>query len=234
MKNIRRVIACLTAAVMAVSLFSGCSGSGSLQFREPKADDEIAVMTVKDYGTIKIRFFEKQAPKAVENFTTHVREGYYDGLTFHRVIEGFMIQGGDPKGNGTGGESIWGEGFGIEVSDDLRHYRGALAMAQSSKPNSIGSQFYIVQNPEVTEEYLEYVEVQTGKKIPSKVKEQYLKYGGVPELDDSYTVFGQVIEGMDVVDKIAAVEVQDDGSGNVTSPKKKVIIEKIVMEPYGK
>ena len=117
-----------------------------MQFTDPEKGEEIAVMTVKDYGEIKFRFFPEEAPKAVENFITHVKNGYYDGVTFHRVIQDFMIQGGDPKGDGTGGESIWGEGFGVETSNNLYHFRGALCMANTGRANSNGSQFYILQN----------------------------------------------------------------------------------------
>ena len=97
-----------------------------------------------NYGTIKIRLFPKVAPKAVENFKTHVENGYYDGLTFHRVIEGFMIQGGDPIGNGTGGESIWGKPFEDEFDINYHNFRGTLSMANAG-PNTNGSQFFIVQ-----------------------------------------------------------------------------------------
>lgn len=165
------------------------------------AADEDEVEMVTSMGTVKIKLFPKLAPKAVENFMTLTKKGYYDGLTFHRVIKDFMIQGGDPKGDGTGGESMWGKGFGLEVSDQLYHIRGALAMAHSSEPDSNGSQFYIVQNDK---------DVKSGlldTKYPSDILDAYTK-GGTPDLDGSYTVFGQVIEGMDVVDKIAAVKTE--------------------------
>ncbi|NLX61223.1 MAG: hypothetical protein GXZ06_01660 [Tissierellia bacterium] len=90
-----------------------------------------------NYGTIKIRLFPEAAPKAVENFKTHAKNGYYKGVTFHRVIDEFMIQGGDPSGNGTGGESIWGEPFEDEFHKDYHHIRGALSMANSG-PNTNG------------------------------------------------------------------------------------------------
>mgnify|MGYP002412685611 CR=1 FL=1 len=96
-------------------------------------------------GDITVAFFPQQAPKAVENFLTHARDGYYDGLTFHRVINDFMIQGGSKDGTGSGGESIWGHSFEDEFSDDLHHFPGALSMANSGM-NTNGSQFFIVQN----------------------------------------------------------------------------------------
>ena len=104
----KRILAALLLVVLVIS-FSGCSSDSSLiQFESPKDGQTVAEIVVKDYGSIKVMLFEEQAPKAVENFVTHAQEGYYDGLTFHRVIADFMIQGGDPTGDGTGGESIWG------------------------------------------------------------------------------------------------------------------------------
>ncbi len=226
--------------LMAVTVFVGCQDKPTTidslpQFEELQEGEEIAVMTVKGYGEIKIRFFPEEAPKAVQNFTTHVRNGYYDGLTFHRVIEDFMIQGGDPEGTGLGGESIWGEGFGVEASEKLYHFRGALCMAQSSLPNSIGSQFYIVQNHSVTADYLAQVEAYYQMEYPEIVKEKYLELGGgTPHLDGDYTVFGQVFEGMDVVDAIAACEVEYSAQGSLESPVQEIVIEKIEMVEYHK
>lgn len=231
--KLKKIMACSLGLLTALTLLGGCKsgGDGSLpQFdQEIQEGEEIAVITVKGYGEIKVRFFPDEAPKAVENFTTHAKEGYYDGLTFHRVIADFMIQGGDPKGDGTGGESIWGEGFGPEPSDKLYHFPGALCMAQSSMPNSIGSQFYIVQGDAVTEEYLEQVEAYRGETYPDAVKEKYLELGGTPHLDGDYTVFGQVFEGMDVVEKIADCET--DGND---MPVQTVTIEKIEVVEYQK
>ncbi|MGM0152343.1 peptidylprolyl isomerase [Enterococcus sp. 3G6_DIV0642] len=183
-------------------------------------ENEALVEMVTEEGSIKIKLFPEIAPKAVENFLTHAKDGYYDGLTFHRVVEEFMIQGGDPNGDGTGGESIWGEGFGEEYSNQLYHLRGALAMAKSSAPNSQGSQFYIVQNDQDVSDGLAI------QHYPEKIIEAY-KNGGTPQLDGSYTVFGQVIEGMDVVDKIAQAETQDSGNGENSQPVEPVKIETI-------
>ncbi|MDT2750583.1 MULTISPECIES: peptidylprolyl isomerase [Enterococcus] len=165
---------------------------------EVAANESLVEMTTSE-GTIKIKLFPELAPKAVENFMTHAKDGYYDGLTFHRVIKDFMIQGGDPKGDGTGGESIWGEGFETEVSNQLYNIRGALSMARSQDPNSNGSQFFIVQNSDDVHDGL------LKDDYPRAIIDAY-KNGGYPSLDGQYTVFGQVIEGMDVVDKIAQVE----------------------------
>ncbi|MCM2591384.1 putative peptidyl-prolyl cis-trans isomerase [Bacillus sp. 349Y] len=169
-------------------------------------------------GTIKIKLFPDQAPKAVENFVTHSEKGYYDGLKFHRVINDFMIQGGDPEGTGMGGESIWGKPFEDEFSPELFNLRGALSMANSG-PDTNGSQFFIVQNKAVDPDVEEQMK---SAGFPKEVIESYMKNGGTPWLDQKHTVFGQVIEGMDVVDDIAAVEV-----GDQDAPKKDVIIESI-------
>jgi len=185
-----------------------------IQFDDVQSGDLIATMKTSK-GDIKLRLFPKEAPKAVENFVTHAEDGYYDNLTFHRVIKDFMIQSGDPQGNGTGGESIWQEPFEDEFSDSLYHFPGALAMANAGKDTN-GSQFFIVQNQDGSmfdERYFEqiYAQAQTkgwnnaGYVHPDNVKEKYREVGGVPYLDHQHTVFGQVIEGMDVVNQIASV-----------------------------
>ncbi len=193
-----------------------------IQFEEPQVGDTIATILTSE-GEIKIRFFPEQAPKAVENFVTHSKNGYYNGLTFHRVICDFMIQGGDPKGDSTGGESIWGKPFEDEFSTDLWHFRGALAMANSGADTN-GSQFYIVQASGLAEQYPE--EMAEGN-VPQKIIDKYQEVGGAPWLDGRYTIFGQVIEGMDVVDIIANVPVN-----NKYKPAEDVIIEMITISTY--
>ncbi len=106
--------------------------------------DELTVVMKTTMGDIKIRMFPEQAPKTVENFVTHARNGYYDGIIFHRVIKDFMIQGGDPTGTGRGGESIWGGSFADEFTSELMNIRGSLSMANAGR-NTNGSQFFIVQ-----------------------------------------------------------------------------------------
>ncbi|URT73431.1 peptidylprolyl isomerase [Cytobacillus firmus] len=168
-------------------------------------------------GNIKIKLFPDQAPKAVENFIKHSEDGYYDGLIFHRVIQDFMIQGGDPEGTGMGGESIYGEAFQDEFSNELYNIRGALSMANSG-PNTNGSQFFIVQNTALDPSLKEQME-KAG--YPEEIIKAYEK-GGTPWLDNKHTVFGQVVEGMDVVDSIAAVETAEQDK-----PAEDVVIEKI-------
>lgn len=139
--------------------------------------EEIAIIKTEK-GDVYLRLFPKEAPKAVENFKTHAQKGYYNGLIFHRVINGFMIQGGDPLGTGTGGESIWGKPFADEFSPKRKNIAGALAMANSG-PNTNGSQFFINE-----------VDNFKTKNLP----------------ENTYTVFGQVFKGMEVVKSIAEVE----------------------------
>lgn len=146
------------------------------QLEKPIVGETVAVINTT-MGTIEIRLFPSEAPKAVENFITHAKNGYYDGLIFHRVIKDFMIQGGDPTGTGRGGESIWGSAFEDEFSDCLCNLKGSLSMANAGK-NTNGSQFFIVQAED-----------------------------GTPWLDNKHTVFGQVYEGLGVIDAIARVKV---------------------------
>jgi peptidyl-prolyl cis-trans isomerase B (cyclophilin B) len=188
------------------------------QLTEEVTADEKLVEMQTSMGTIKIKLFPEYAPKAVENFVKHSEEGYYNGLIFHRVIKDFMIQGGDPNGNGTGGESIYGKPFEDEFSNHLFNIRGALSMANAGA-NTNGSQFFIVQNPKVDPSMKAQME-KAG--YPKEIIDAYVKNGGTPWLDHRHTVFGQVVEGMDIVDKIARtpVDAQD-------KPKEDVIIQKI-------
>ena len=193
------------------------------QMKLPEVGEQIAIMHVRDYGDIYMKFFPDVAPKAVENFVTHSKDGYYDGLTFHRVINEFMIQGGDPKGNGTGGESIWGKGFGTELDYSLVPYRGSLCMAMSSLPNSIGSQFFITQ----ANYSQDIADILKSRGWPENLLEQYKNYGGYMSLYMQYTVFGQVFRGMDVVDSIAAVS-----TNSSDKPETDVIIDSIEITDY--
>ncbi|HFI0631866.1 TPA: peptidylprolyl isomerase [Streptococcus suis] len=193
------------------------------------AENEAAVKIKTTEGDITIKLFPEQAPLTVENFLTHAKEGYYNGTIFHRVIKDFMIQGGDPLGNGTGGESIWagegttidaGYGFKDEISAFLYNIRGSLSMANAGAGTN-GSQFFINQNTTDMSSQL------STSSYPGKIIEAY-KNGGNPNLDGKHTVFGQVIEGMDIVDKIASVETDSSDK-----PKTDVKIESIeIVKDY--
>ncbi len=156
-------------------------------------------------GDMTFVLFPEIAPKAVENFTTHAKNGYYNGLIFHRVIKDFMIQGGDPMGTGIGGESIWGTPFEDEFSVEAHNYYGALSMANAG-PSTNGSQFFIVQAKTAPQQMLEQMEQLTDKGYPRECIDNYKAVGGTPWLDYHHTVFGQIIEGKDVLEDIAAVK----------------------------
>jgi len=163
---------------------------------------EVLVEMNTTLGAVKIKLFPEFAPKTVENFLGHAKSGYYNGIIFHRVIQDFMIQGGDPTGTGMGGESIWGVSFEDEFSDKLFNLRGALSMANAG-PNTNGSQFFIVQMKHLPSDMLRQLQ---GAGFPEEIIEAYAQNGGTPWLDHKHTVFGHVVEGMDIVDKIADVE----------------------------
>ena len=156
-----------------------------------------AEITVKDYGTIAVELDADNAPISVTNFVKLAEEGFYDGLTFHRIISGFMIQGGDPNGNGTGGskETIKGEYSANGVDNPLKHTRGAISMARSSKPDSASSQFFIMHQD-------------------------------ASHLDGQYACFGYVTDGIDVVDAICDAVQVEDRNGTVL-PKNQPVIESI-------
>ena len=156
-----------------------------------------------DKGTIELEFFEKDAPKAVENFRLLAEHGYYDGLTFHRIVKGFMIQGGDPSGDGTGGESAWGGTFPDEIQPDSALYRrgyrrGIVAMANSG-PNTNGSQFFIMH-----QDY---------------------------QLPPNYVIFGSVVRGLEVVDALATTETTMGGDGAMSKPLAPLRIQKVTIRP---
>lgn len=199
------------------------------QMSKPANGEEIAIIKVKNFGDIKVKFFKDIAPKATENFITHSKNGYYNNLIFHRVIDEFMIQGGDPLGTGTGGESIWEEGFGTELDKTLVPYRGSLCMAMSMMPNSIGSQFFITQA-----HYSEQMEsyMKKSNQFSSGLLEQYKTYGGYLSLYEQYTVFGQVFEGMEVVDAIAKTPTHTTEDGQEDKPVQDVVIETIEITTY--
>lgn len=238
MRKRQRLFVMTMGFLLVAALFAGCSSKGLPQFSEPQKGQLMATFQVKDFGEIKVMLFPEQAPKGVENFTTLARQGYYDGVTFHRVMDDFMIQGGDPDGTGAGGESIWGEGFEVEYDGSLRNFTGAIAYANAG-PGTNGSQFFIVDAPAVTDEELEliptYIKQQYGIDVdfPDDVKAKYKEVGGYPFLDGSYTVFGQVVEGLDVVKAIMQVETELNVWGTEqSSPVEPVIIETITISEY--
>ena len=200
---------------------------GFSQTAAPAEGETIAIMSIEGYGDVKIRLFDEVAPYGVKNFVEHAKAGYYDGLTFHRIISDFMIQGGDPEGTGMGGESIWGTPFYNEVSDKVGVLRGSLCYANSGMDPSNGSQFFITQMKDVKEEDLASFE-QQGLTFDPDTRKAYLEHGGCPWLQGGYTVFGQVYEGMDLVDQISTVETDESDK-----PKTDVVISKVTISTFG-
>ena len=192
------------------------------QLKPIGAGDTLATIKT-NMGEIKVKLFPEEAPKTVENFTTHAKEGYYNGLIFHRVIKDFMIQGGDPTGTGMGGESIWGDSFEDEFDVKLHNIKGALSMANAG-PNTNGSQFFIVQADNVPANMIGQMK-EMPESFPEDIVKAYEEKGGTPWLDFRHTVFGQVVEGIEVVDSIANVKV---GPGD--KPVDNVVIETINIE----
>ena len=168
----KRITALFAVIVLAATMFAGCDDSTlyrhydasayEKQFAAPEQGDTMAEFTT-NMGTIVVRLFPKEAPKAVENFVTHAQEGYYDGVIFHRVIADFMIQSGDPDGTGYGGDSIWGGTFEDELCPYLSTYRGALCMANSGT-NTNKSQFFIVTRADKDVEVYQRLNMEVDKK----------------------------------------------------------------------
>jgi cyclophilin family peptidyl-prolyl cis-trans isomerase len=193
----------------------------------PQKGDEIVVLTIRDYGDVKIRLFPDQTAKGTENFKTLVKNGFYDELIFHRVVDQFVIQGGDPKGDGTGGEDAWGskDGFTQTISPQLCHVTGAVAYA-IGKDKMNKSQFYIVTGEmQTADRFTEYRN--RGYSFTPEAEALYKSFGGVPYLDGGYEVFGQVFEGMEYVLEIQKTAVNANGK-----PMKPVVIEKAVVTEY--
>jgi len=209
-------------------IFDALEGFGmvekELQF--PQVDIEAVegpIATIKtNHGDLRIKLFPEHAPKTVANFIALSKDSYYNGVIFHRIIKDFMIQGGDPTGTGMGGESIYGESFEDEFSEELYNIRGALSMANAG-PNTNGSQFFIVQN-----QHLPYSKKEIARGgWPEPIAEIYAKQGGTPHLDGRHTVFGQLLDtaSYEVLDAIASVE-----TGAMDKPVEDVVIQTIEIE----
>ena len=182
-----------------------CTFSTQAQTAKP-AQKQTKVLIQTDLGDMKVLLYN-ETPKHRDNFIKLVKQGYYNGSTFHRIIKQFMIQGG---GGASGTQDI-GYTVPAEFVSKYYHRKGALAAARQGdevnpKKESSGSQFYIVQGRKQTDAEMDQFTAQTGKKMTPVQRNSYKTIGGVPHLDRDYTVFGEVIEGLDVIDKIAAVK----------------------------
>ena len=200
----------LLAAVMALCLLCGCGQKQEAEATketEPETADAeqkvtaYADIAVRDYGTITVALCGEAAPETVENFITLAKDGFYDGLTFHRIMEGFMMQGGDPNGNGTGGSdrTITGEFSANGIGNPLSHTRGAISMARAQPFDSASSQFFIVHEDSTF-------------------------------LDGKYACFGFVTDGMDVVDAVCEAVRPTDDNGTIRPEEQPVITEIRVID----
>ena len=190
-----------TSILLAAALTAALAAAGCGEKKQENASDgellsgiHHAEIQVEDYGTIKVELDADTAPITVTNFVNLANEGFYDGLTFHRIISGFMIQGGDPNGDGTGGseETITGEFSSNGVENDISHERGVISMAPAQDPDSASSQFFIMHQDTTS-------------------------------LDGEYAAFGHVTEGMEVVDAICEDTPVQDGNGTVLPEDQPVI-----------
>ncbi len=198
MKKLKNIIVIVFICILVIS----CGKEEKqMQDNDKLISQTKVTIAVKDYGNIDVELYDELAPITVANFVKLVKEGFYDGLTFHRIIAGFMIQGGDPNKNGTGGseETIKGEFAANGVENDLKHTRGVISMARSQDYNSASSQFFIVQEDS-------------------------------QHLDGAYAAFGKVINGMDIVDKIVSDAKPIDNNGTILEEDQPVIESIKIME----
>ena len=217
----KKLTAFFLSVVMCGTLLSGCGSSKSDEAQASDtnettteettdaSEEDTELLTglhhvtidVKDYGTISLELDADTAPISVTNFINLAKDGFYDGLTFHRIISGFMIQGGDPKGNGTGGsdQTIKGEFSENGVENDISHVRGTISMARANDPDSASSQFFIVHEDSTF-------------------------------LDGQYAAFGHVTDGMDVVDAICENTPVQDNNGTVKADDQPVITSVTVID----
>ena len=186
MKNFKKILSLVLVCLLALTMFAGCGESEDATY--------YADIDIKDYGKITIKLEPSVAPVTVDNFVNLAKSGFYDGLTFHRIMEDFMMQGGDPKGNGTGGsdKNIKGEFTANGHNNNLSHTRGAVSMARAQAYNSASSQFFIVHKDSTF-------------------------------LDGQYAVFGYVTEGMDVVDKVCTQAKPIDDNGTISAKNQPII-----------
>jgi len=197
------------ALLLVICVLCGCSQKQTQEQPAPVEESEtvetvesaVAEIVIEDYGTITVELDGTAAPQTVANFVKLAKDGFYDGLTFHRIMAGFMMQGGDPDGNGTGGsdEKIVGEFAANGIQNPLSHTRGAISMARAQDPNSASSQFFIVHEDSTF-------------------------------LDGQYAAFGYVTEGMDVVDAVCTAAQPVDNNGTILAEEQPVIESITILE----
>ncbi len=185
----------LIAGLMISILLAACSDNATKDDQDGPSNTILAVMEIENYGEVTIELYEDIAPETVANFVKLAESGFYDGLTFHRIIDGFMVQGGDPSGNGTGGsgETIKGEFSSNGFENDLKHEDGVISMARAKNPDSASSQFFIMVN-------------------------------SAPHLDGNYAAFGKVTEGLEYIHQMAKDANPIDDNGTILPEEQPVII----------
>ena len=200
----KKIIALIAVLSLCLCIFAGCSKEEApTEMPEAEADHPFVEIEIQDFGTVKVELYPEDAPITVRNFLDLAESGFYNGLTFHRIMEGFMMQGGDPEGTGMGGsdQTIKGEFSANGIDNPLSHTRGAISMARSQNPDSASSQFFIVHQDSTF-------------------------------LDGQYACFGYVTEGMDVVDAVCQYSstVVKDQNDTLAAEDQPVITEIRVME----
>ena len=211
MKTLKKLTALVLIIAALATCLVGCNKNPLKDYEIDESNEDkrfyYVAMAVKNHGIIIVELDRRYAPITVDNFLKLVREGFYDGLTFHRVIEGFMIQGGDPNADGTGGsdEKIYGEFLDNGWYNAIHHERGVISMARSNEYDSASSQFFICN----------------------------ASTGNVGALDFRYAAFGHVVEGMDVVDSITSTTAKyGDSNGAISKKKKQAVITEMKVIKY--
>ena len=192
---LRRAVCAVVSVLLIVTLAAGCDKESAIEGGLDSEATYYADIVIKDYGTITVELYQNMAPITVENFINLAESGFYDGLTFHRIMKGFMIQGGDPGGDGISDdnqETIVGEFESNGYDNPLSHKRGVISMARTGDPNSSSSQFFIMHKDS-------------------------------PHLDGDYAAFGEVTEGIEVVDAVCESAQPVDGNGKILASQQPVI-----------
>lgn len=278
----RKILGVFSLFCTAAMLLSACNnttnplvtkgtGAGNGGTVTIESGDTYAVISIENYGDIKVKLYPDEAPVGVQNFIDLANSGYYTGKNIHRVISDFMLQGGSLNGDGTGGTAADGGEFSCEINTSMRHYYGALCYANAGGSNTC--QFYIVNNKEpqtgistmydnYAANYSQYAEAYTNEAKNYKDSAEYYEYftsmgeayknmsdgakamsetltdeitakyaevGGTPFLDGGYTVFGQTVEGFDVIDAISAVETEAGSDGAESKPVTDIIISSVTI-----
>lgn len=237
---IKKLLIICLSTIISISILTSCgkqkkAESPILNFTQPITGEEIAVFTIKNYGEIKIKLFPEIAPLAVENFMGLIENGYYDELILYFLNSEECIKTGDPRGDGTGGQSFIEGSIPVELSASLRNFSGAIGFINDLDTNyspidyTINSKIYIINTEKdngLTDNFFEK-SVELGFVFPKNVKEKYKEVGGAPYYDGGYTVFGQIFQGMNVIYEINKASVDKN-----YKPNDQIKIEKAEIIVY--